>query len=85
MSNRTAVVTGASRGIGRELAIGLAREGYRIALVSRSASDLEILAAEIRQLTAASIYPLDINDERAIRHAVWGHSLILGTYRCVNQ
>jgi 3-oxoacyl-[acyl-carrier protein] reductase len=37
----TAIVTGASRGIGRAVAEGLARDGWRVALVSRSAEYIE--------------------------------------------
>jgi len=43
-----ALVTGASSGIGRELALRLAREGARVALVSRRRPELEALAEEIR-------------------------------------
>ena len=43
-----ALVTGASSGIGRSLALRLARNGARVALVARRADELEQLAAEIR-------------------------------------
>src|SRR5829696_7679629 len=43
----TAIVTGASRGIGRAVAEGLARDGWRVALVSRSAEALEAVAAAL--------------------------------------
>jgi NAD(P)-dependent dehydrogenase (short-subunit alcohol dehydrogenase family) len=41
MSKRVAVVTGASRGLGRALAAGLAREGYDLILDGRNADDLQ--------------------------------------------
>ena len=43
-----AIVTGASSGIGRALAVELAREGYRVGLIARRADRLDALAAQIR-------------------------------------
>jgi 3-hydroxybutyrate dehydrogenase len=47
---KTALVTGASRGIGRAVALELARSGADVAVTARSESDLEQLATEIRAL-----------------------------------
>ena len=47
LEGKTAVVTGASIGIGRGIALALAREGVRLALVARRAELLEEVAAEI--------------------------------------
>ncbi len=46
MDGRVALVTGAGRGIGRETALALHRAGARVMAVSRTASELESLAAE---------------------------------------
>jgi 3-oxoacyl-[acyl-carrier protein] reductase len=47
LENRVALVMGASRGIGRAIAAALAREGVKVAIVSRSAEKLAEAAAEI--------------------------------------
>jgi 3-oxoacyl-[acyl-carrier protein] reductase len=48
MTNRTAFITGASRGIGRACALALSEAGVRVALAARNTAQLEELAGEIR-------------------------------------
>ncbi len=48
MSRRTALVTGASRGIGRACSIAIGAAGHRVALAARSAERLEAVASELR-------------------------------------
>ena len=57
-----AIVTGASSGIGKATALAFARAGIEVALVSRSAKKLEIVADEINVGTQAkaSVYPIDL-------------------------
>jgi NAD(P)-dependent dehydrogenase (short-subunit alcohol dehydrogenase family) len=55
MDNRIALVTGASRGLGRALAAGLAREGYDLILDARNAGDLNAAAAGIGRAVVAGI------------------------------
>ena len=48
LDGKTAVITGASRGIGRAIALGMAGAGARVVLASRKLEDLEKVAEEIR-------------------------------------
>ncbi len=70
---KTALVTGASRGIGRALALELARCGYDLLLTARSEGQLEQVAAEVRLLgRAAQVLPLDLAaPEAAAKLATW--------------
>jgi NADP-dependent 3-hydroxy acid dehydrogenase YdfG len=63
----TAVVSGASRGIGLEVARALAASGVRVAMLARSEADLRARASELGQLAIPMI--CDVADERAVRHA----------------
>jgi NADP-dependent 3-hydroxy acid dehydrogenase YdfG len=60
LSGQTALVTGASRGIGRAVATALADAGARVLLVARSRAPLDELAAELG--AGASAYPCDLMD-----------------------
>lgn len=55
LRGRTALITGASRGIGMLVAKQLAHEGMNVALAARSTDKLEQLAAELRQLGVRAI------------------------------
>ncbi|MCK9911674.1 SDR family NAD(P)-dependent oxidoreductase, partial [Microbacteriaceae bacterium K1510] len=50
LTGKTAIVTGAGRGIGRALAVGLAQAGAQVAVVSRTNSELIELVGEIEAL-----------------------------------
>jgi NAD(P)-dependent dehydrogenase (short-subunit alcohol dehydrogenase family) len=69
--NKIALVTGAGRGIGRALAIGLAEAGADVALFARTANDIEEVAHEIRAL-GRKAYPftVDVTNREQIEEAV---------------
>jgi 3-oxoacyl-[acyl-carrier protein] reductase len=53
---RTALVTGASRGIGRGISLALARQGYGLTITSRSENDLARLAGDLRAAGAPEVF-----------------------------
>lgn len=61
-SPRTAIVTGAGRGIGRGIALGLVRAGWDVALVGRSAEPLEAVAAEARAARDGALVVTEVAD-----------------------
>ena len=61
LDGQVAIVTGASRGIGRGIAVALAAEGARVVLAARSASDLTTVAQEIRATGGSALaVPADV-------------------------
>jgi NAD(P)-dependent dehydrogenase (short-subunit alcohol dehydrogenase family) len=66
LEGRVALITGASRGIGRAIARGYAREGAAVSVTARSAADLESLVDEIRQSGGKAVaIPADLADVAA--------------------
>src|ERR1700720_3933513 len=68
LRGRKALVTGASKGIGRACAEALAEEGCDVVLVSRTAADLEAVRARIvgQHNVAVRFYALDLSDSRNV-------------------
>ena len=67
LTGQIAMVTGASRGIGAALALGLAEAGADVVLAARSRPPLDTLATEIRALgRRAWVESLDVADVASI-------------------
>ncbi|GLI08012.1 3-ketoacyl-ACP reductase [Paenibacillus tyrfis] len=56
LKNRTAIITGAGKGIGRAIAVELAKEGVNLGLTARTSSDLESLRAELESTYSVKVY-----------------------------
>ena len=67
LSNRTALITGASRGLGRAMALALGAAGARLALVARDTDALNVTAAACREKGAdAEIFQADVANEAQV-------------------
>lgn len=84
LDNKVAVVTGAGRGIGRALAIGLAESGADVALMSRTEKDLMETASLVEEKgQKAIILPTDVTKREEVHKAIgsimeqWGKIDIL--------
>src|SRR5437899_8974893 len=58
LAGKHAIVTGGSRGIGKAIALELAREGVDVAIVARSKEQLEATARELAAETGRRVIPL---------------------------
>ncbi|HEX4308562.1 MAG TPA: 3-oxoacyl-[acyl-carrier-protein] reductase [Acidobacteriaceae bacterium] len=80
LEGRTALVTGASQGIGRACALVLAASGAKVALAARNEAKLNDVAAEIATAGgAAAVFALDIASEESIRSCAKGAIAHFGT------
>ena len=70
LANRTAIVTGASRGLGRVIAEALANEGVRVALLARSEDALQSLRSVLSMPEQHTVARVDLLDAAAIAGAV---------------
>lgn len=94
LQDKTAIVTGASSGIGKATTLALAERGARVALLARNQEALEQVAAEVRKLgQQALVLPTDVTVQSQVQQAVaevvrqWGRVDILvanagAYYRC---
>ena len=67
LENRIGIVTGAAKGMGREICLALAGEGVHLALAAREAEPLLALGGEIEAVgRRALVQPTDVTDEAAV-------------------
>ncbi|HUC95024.1 MAG TPA: SDR family oxidoreductase [Candidatus Saccharimonadales bacterium] len=72
LKNKTAIVTGASDGLGKQIALKLAKEGVLLALVARSKEKLELVKDECEKLGSpkVNVYSCDISDSNQVKDSV---------------
>lgn len=71
LQGKIAIVTGAGKGIGKAIAIALAKEGVQVGLIARTSKDLETLAAEITALGVKAAFAVaDISSITEVNNAV---------------
>jgi 3-oxoacyl-[acyl-carrier protein] reductase len=69
LKDKIAVVAASSQGLGRAVALGLAREGAKLAMCSRNAEALAAAAGKIQEETGVEVFstPVDVTNEAAVR------------------
>jgi 3-oxoacyl-[acyl-carrier protein] reductase len=71
LNGKTALITGAGRGIGRATAIALAKEGVNIGMIGLNMANLEKVSAELEQYDVkVSAATADVTDLESVHHAV---------------
>jgi NAD(P)-dependent dehydrogenase (short-subunit alcohol dehydrogenase family) len=67
LEGRTALITGASKGLGRAMAIALGQAGARLALVSRNVAETHATATAVQSAGGkAEVFPADVTDEAQV-------------------
>lgn len=80
LAGKKAIITGAGKGIGRAIAIALAKEGVHLGLIARTAKDLQKVAAEVESdLINVSIATADISSNEEVTEAIDQLTSELGT------
>src|SRR5688500_12160087 len=85
LKGRVAVITGASKGIGKAIARGLAAEGVHIVMMARGKEALEQTAEQVRREQGVRVLavPADIRDAAAVKAAADAAKAEFGTVHIV--
>src|SRR5438094_5337784 len=68
LQDKIAIITGASKGLGKAMALALAEAGAKLALVSRNLEQLKETAAAVGKFgTYAEVFTVDVTDEQQVR------------------
>ena len=80
LKGKTALITGGSEGIGKGIAMGLAKEGVDVAICARRPDPLEATAQEIRDTTGVKVValPCDLTDNDQAKKFIEGSAKDLG-------
>ncbi len=84
LKNKNALITGAGKGLGKAMALELAKEGVNIALAGRTEKDLLRVAAEISAINSdvkVQTYALDVSDYTGVQDTV---KSILETFETID-
>jgi 3-hydroxybutyrate dehydrogenase len=80
LSGKTALITGGGRGIGRSCALAFAKEGAQIVVAARTESEIEKVAAEIREMGRRALAViLDVREPESIERAFKRAASEIGT------
>jgi len=81
LHNRTAIITGAGKGIGKAAAIALAKEGVHLGLLARTSADLETLQASLTSEYSIKVYiaAADVADKAQVDQAIAALAQSLGS------
>ncbi|NIK79111.1 3-oxoacyl-[acyl-carrier protein] reductase [Paenibacillus castaneae] len=81
LKNRSAIITGAGKGIGKATALALAAEGVNLGLIARTSSDLEALQASLSNTYGVKVFiaTADVASKEAVDQAVLALKNSLGS------
>ncbi|MFX1512806.1 MAG: 3-oxoacyl-ACP reductase FabG [Promethearchaeota archaeon] len=73
LTGKVAIITGAGKGIGREIALEYAKEGAKVVVAARTKADIDTLASEIQELGSEALaIPCDVSDAENVQRLVNG-------------